>query len=60
MQIWWGPAQPFARNEGQPSKTGVKIVILKVQMQAWHESQTAITVENCDFLMSDANVQELV
>ena len=35
---------PFARNEGQQSKTLCKIVILKVQMHAWHESQTAITV----------------
>ena len=34
---------PFARNEGQPSKTGV-ILWLKVEMQAWHESQMAITV----------------
>ena len=35
-----------------------KIVILKVHMQAWHESQTAITVENCHFVTPDANVQE--
>ena len=34
---------PFARNEGQPSKTGV-ILWMKVEMQAWHESQMAITV----------------
>ena len=39
----------FARNESQPSKTGVKIVILKVLMQAWHGSQTVITVGKLRF-----------
>ena len=44
MQIWWGPAQPLRTKWGSTVKNLCKIVILKVQMQAWHESQTVITV----------------
>ena len=46
MQIWWDPAQPLRTKWGSTVKNWCKIVILKVQMQAWHESQTAITVRN--------------
>ena len=44
MQIWWGPAQPLRTKWGSTVKNLCKIVILEVQMHAWHESQTAITV----------------
>ena len=44
MQIWWDPAQPLRTKWRSTVKNWCKIVILKVQMQAWHESQTAITV----------------
>ena len=44
MQIWWDPAQPLRTKWKSTVKNWCKIVILKVQMQAWHESQTAITV----------------
>ena len=49
MQIWWGPAQPLRTKWGSTGKNCCKIVILKVQMQAWHESQTAITVGKLRF-----------
>ena len=49
MQIWWGPAQPLRTKWGSTVKNWCKIVILKVQMQAWHESQTAITVGKLRF-----------
>ena len=49
MQIWWGPAQPLRTKWGATVKNWCKIVILKVQMQAWHESQTAITVGKLRF-----------
>ena len=61
MQIWCDPVQPLRTEWGSTVKNWCKIVILKVQMQAWHESQTAITVGKLFlFLTSDANVQELV
>ena len=44
MQIWWDPAQPLRTKSESTVKNWCKIVILKVHMQAWHESQTAITV----------------
>ena len=50
MQIWWGPAQPLRTKWLPTVKNWFKIVILKVQMQAWHESQTAITVGKLRFL----------
>ena len=37
MQIWWGPAHPLHTKWGSTVKIWCKIVILKVQMQAWHE-----------------------
>ena len=42
---------PFPRNEGQPPKTGVKLWLWKFRCkrQAWHESQTAITVWKPNF-----------
>ena len=43
MQICCDPAQPLRTKWGSTVKNWCKIVILKVQMQAWHESQTAIT-----------------
>ena len=49
MQIWWSPAQPLRTKWGSTVKNWCKIVILKVQMQAWHESQTAITVGKLRF-----------
>ena len=48
-QIWWGPAQPLPTKWGSTIKNWCKIVILKVQMQAWHESPTAITVGKLNF-----------
>ena len=41
MQIWWDPVQPLRTKWRSTVKNWCKIVILKVQMQAWHESQTA-------------------
>ena len=49
MQIWWSPAQPLRTKWWSTVKNWCKIVILKVQMQAWHESQTAITVGKLRF-----------
>ena len=46
MQIWWGPART---KLGSTVKNWCKIVIVKVQMQAWHESQTAMTVGKLGF-----------
>ena len=43
MQIWWDPVQPLRTKWGSTVKNWCKIVISKVQMQAWHESQTAMT-----------------
>ena len=48
-QIWWGPAQPLPTKWGSTIKNWCQIVILKVQMQAWHESPTAITVGKLNF-----------
>ena len=48
-----GPALPLRTKRGSTVKNWCKIVILKVPMQVWHESQTAITGwENWDFLTS--------
>ena len=43
------PAQPLRTKWWSTVKNWCKIVILKVQMQAWHESQTAITVGKLRF-----------
>ena len=49
MQIWWDPAQPLRTKWGSTVKNLFKILILKVQMQAWHESRTAITAGKLRF-----------
>ena len=51
---------PFARNEGQPSKTDVKLWFWKFRCKRGMKVKRQQLWENCDFLTSDANVQELV
>ena len=54
MHIWRGPAQPLCTKWGSTVKNWCKIVILKVQMQASHESQNG---NNCEGKLIFLNVR---